>query len=1043
VSSPDLTLLDGVTWQGRDVPKGRGSDLLAALTLAAPRSVAVSELVRDVWADDEPAHPEKALQVLVSRVRSQTSTDAVSRVGTGYRLGLRPDQVDLLRLRRLVDDATAARSAGDLDVARLQAREALASPLTTAAEEGPLAEAVAAARDERARARRLLGVVLLARGDAGEALPLLEAALAGSPGDEALLADVLRAEAQVRGVPAALARYATYAEAIRDGLGASPGQELVRLHAELLAREAPVRQGLKYDGTPLVGRDDDVVRIRGLLESSRVVSIVGAGGLGKTRMAHLVGRLAAVPVVHFVELAGVTAPDGVLPEVAGALGVRESVTSVRTAQLRADMRARVAGKLSGPPTLLILDNCEHLVDAVADLVAFLVATTDATSVLTTSRAPLGIAAEQVYLLPQLGGDAAVELFDQRARAARPGVRLDVDEVTALVERLDGLPLAIELAAAKVRVMSVAEISRRLADRFALLSGRDRSAPDRHQTLEAVIAWSWNLLGEDDRQALRTLAVFPDGFSLEGAEALLGRDPLPALIELVDQSMLVVREGETMRYRFLETVREYGLKQLEAAGETAVVRDRLRQWAIDLGRELVDRLFSPDQVETMGRIRAESGNLAGVMRAAIEAQDAEAVVPLVGVLAGFWTIEGEHLGVLQITREVLDLVANATPAPGREAEMRGVLSLVIVTTTLFSGVPPVDAIERLIALGLAGDHSRTDALTRLLLEVYAGGFPSLEALDRLCEDDDPAVARGALQWATQARENAGDIEGAIVAANRGLTLCDDSDGPWTRALFEAQATGLATQAGDWDEAVAHASRAIPVMQALGALEDVLQLRSTLAFADIAAGRLDEAATQIEAIVSDERGSSVGWSIAGLTGEAELALARGETDTGLRLLLDCLDAVTTRELPGIEAVSALLPWVLYAEASALFAHALHGRREDVTWLAEKVREKALELLAAETLAVDYPILGGLLLAEGCWVLTGDPSDESSEAALRMVALGYRFGYHRELPTLAWTNVTGLVDPVAPGRLPALVEQFADVPVVDLLDEVRDALGYIARR
>ncbi len=189
--------------------------------------------------------------------------------------------------------------------------------------------------------------------------------------------------------------------------------------------------------------------------------------------------------------------------------------------------------------------------------------------------------------------------------------------------------------------------------------------------------------------------------------------------------------------------------------------------------------------------------------------------------------------------------------------------------------------------------------------------------------------------------------------------------------------------------------------------------------------------------------MGWSIAGLTGEAELALARGETDTGLRLLLDCLDAVTTRELPGIEAVSALLPWVLYAEASALFAHALHGRREDVTWLAEKVREKALELLAAETLAVDYPILGGLLLAEGCWVLTGDPSDESSEAALRMVALGYRFGYHRELPTLAWTNVTGLVDTVAPGRLPALVEQFADVPVVDLLDEVRDALGYIARR
>ncbi len=619
-----------------------------------------------------------------------------------------------------------------------------------------------------------------------------------------------------------------------------------------------MRQGLKYDATPLVGRDDDVASIRGLLESSRVVSIVGAGGLGKTRMAHLVGRLSEQPVVHFVELAGVTAADGVLPEVAGALGVRESVTSVRTAQLRADLRGRVAEQLSGPPTLLILDNCEHLVEAVADLVAFLVATTDATRVLTTTRAPLGIASEKVYLLPQLGNADAVELFDQRARAARPDARLDADEVTALVERLDGLPLAIELAAAKVRVMSVAEIARRLEDRFALLSGRDRSAPDRHQTLEAVIAWSWNLLGADEQQALRTLAMFPDGFSLDGAEALLGRDPLPALIELVDQSLLVVREGVTMRYRFLETVREYGLKQLEASSETQVVQARLRQWAIGLARELVERLFSPDQVETMGRIRAEAGNLAGVMRAAVEDEDAASVVPLVGVLAGFWTIEGDHLGVLQVAREVIDLVARAPePAPEHEAEIRGVLSVVIVTMTLFSGVPPVDAVARLQEVGLAGDHSRTDALARLLLEVYADGQPSLESLDRLCEDDDPVLARGALQWATQARENAGDIDGAMAAARRGLSLCDDVDGPWTRALFDSQITGLATQVGDWEGSVEHARRAIPVMRALGAAEDVMQLRSAIAFADIAAGRLDEAAIVIDEIVADERRvSSVG-------------------------------------------------------------------------------------------------------------------------------------------------------------------------------------------
>jgi hypothetical protein len=136
--------------------------------------------------------------------------------------------------------------------------------------------------------------------------------------------------------------------------------------------------------------------------------------------------------------------------------------------------------------------------------------------------------------------------------------------------------------------------------------------------------------------------------------------------------------------------------------------------------------------------------------------------------------------------------------------------------------------------------------------------------------------------------------------------------------------------------------------------------------------------------------------------------------------------------------LLPWVLYAEASALFAHVLYGRRDDVAWLADRIRGKLPELLAGETITVDYPILGGVLLAVGCWALAGEHSEETSEAALRMVALGYRFGYHRELPSLAWSNVTSLVDGLAPGRLAPLVEQYAVVPTVDLLDEARDALG-----
>ncbi len=1062
-----LTLLDGVRWDGRPVPRGRGHALLAALVLAHPRSASVQDLVDQVWPEEQPDHPDKALQVLVSRSRGHTDASAVERVGTGYRLGLREDQVDALSLRRLVDDAVAAGVAGDLDVARLQSRRALEVPVTTAADAGPLAAVVDAAHRRQERARLLLGSALLARGDAAEALPLLEEALAHAPHDENRLVEVLRAESQVRGVPAALARYATYAGRMRDDLGAEPGEALRRLHADLLARDAPVRRGLKYDGTPMVGRDEDVSRVRGLLAENRVVSVVGPGGLGKTRLAHLVGRIAEQPVVHLVELAGVTSAEGVLPEVAGVLGVRETVTNARTAQLRANMRGRVVEQLAGPPTLLVLDNCEHLVDAVADLVAFLVAATDGVRVLTTTRAPLTIAAERVYLLPQLGQRDAEHLFAQRARAARPGVRLEEGpdgEVAALVARLDGLPLAIELAAAKVRVMSVAEIERRLVDRFAVLSGRDRSAPDRHQTLEAVIAWSWNLLAEDDRVALRRLATFPDGFSLAGAEAVLGLDPVGALTELVDQSLLVVREDDRLRYRFLETVREYGLKQLAAAGETDETGLRLRAWAVDTARDLTDRLFSPDQVEAMGELRGEVGNLAGVMRVAAAAGDAQAVVPMAGALAACWTIEGDHLGVLSLGREVLDLVTAAEPAPGTNGhELRGVLAGLVVTTTVFTGTPPPAAVARLVELGLAGDHSRTDAMVRLLLEVYADTAPSLEVLARLCEDPDPRVAHNALQWTTQVHENSGDLEGALGTAARALALCDDADGPWLRAMTESQLASLATHVGDWPRAVAHARRAEPVLAALGAREDVVQLLSVTAFAELAAGRTDTAEEIIGRIDADDPGTpGMGWSVA-TTSRAELALARGQVDEGLRLHRECLVDAYGRQFGHLTQPPELMPWVMYAEATVLATHAFHGRGAEVAEDALRVRGDLPRMVPGTTgttdpaddpgsvrttgngladLHLDYPVLGGVLVGLGTWILATGPTDDAEQAgAVRLVALGHRFGYHRNLPSMAWGHVQALVERAAPGALAPQVEEYAGRRAADLTDELRAVVAALA--
>ena len=334
-----------------------------------------------------------------------------------------------------------------------------------------------------------------------------------------------------------------------------------------------MREGLRYESTSLVGRDDDIRALRAPVREARVISILGPGGLGKTRLAHLLGREAEQPVVHFVELVGVASPEDVVGEVGSALGVRDSVSGRRvlTPEQRNDVRARIAQVLDQAPTLLILDNCEHVVEAVADLVAFLVATCQRLRVVTTTRAPLAISAERVFPLGQLGDDAAADLFGQRASAARPGVALDDEAVLSVVRRLDGLPLAIELAAAKVRAMSVEDIDRRSTTGSPCCAAATAAHPT------GTRPWSRSSTGRgtcSPRPTSRApLAVGLPRRLLAGRRWGAPRcDALELVQSLIDQSLLTVVEARgSVRYRMLETVREFGRMQLVGAGEDTAAR----------------------------------------------------------------------------------------------------------------------------------------------------------------------------------------------------------------------------------------------------------------------------------------------------------------------------------------------------------------------------------------------------------------------------------------------------------------------------------------
>lgn len=1046
--SPALVLLDGVRWRGVRVVGDRAQTLLAVLAMCGRAGVGDERLVEELWPGEAPANPTKALQVVVSRTRAATCADAVVRIPRGYRLGLPAGQVDALLLGALVDQARAALAEDDTALARRRAEEAMglmAGGLAGAT--GALAELRDAAAGRVSEARRVAAIAQGRSGAHDEALPLLEEAAADRPHDEELLACLLRSEAAVRGAAAALERYERYRADLVARLGTDPGPELVRVHAALLAADRPVREGILYDGSSLLGRDGDIRAVHALLQTNRVVSIVGSGGLGKTRLAHVVGRNAAQPVAHFVELVGVSSPEGVVGEVGSALGVRDSVSGRRglSAERRADVRARIAQHLDQAPALLILDNCEHVIEAVADLVAFLTVTTRDLRVLITSRSPLSIPAERVHPLGELLTDDAVELFRQRATAARPDVRIDEGVVADVVARLDGLPLAIELAAAKVRVMSVEEIARRLADRFALLRGGNRAAPDRHQTLLAVIDWSWNLLDEPERRALRWLSLFGDGFTLSAAEHVLGTDALHVVDALTAQSMLSVRETTYgLRYRMLETVREFGRMRLKEAGEEAPARAAQRAWATAYALAHASELFSPAQFAAADALHAEESNLAELLRQALGEADPATTVQLLVGIGALWSIRGDHSRVFAHRLAISQVVAGWTPPPQLIEVARAAMLITIMNIMIIAdrSVDPVRDLLRGLPVTDATD-SRVAAMATVMLACDTTDVVELHRrLAELCRSDDRDVVLAATQTSVHSLENIGDVTGAIEAGERVLAMLGEDQGPWLAAITHAELAHLSMNLGDRRKAVGHARTAIPVLSRVGATDDETQLRSVLLMSALTDGDLGAAEAEFAEIAPVNDGETVlgGVSIVSLCA-AELALARGETAAALAECRLAVRRARGLRLPGVPEGGAT-PWTIIAESVTLTAFAYHAGPEDVRYGEELFSAmRGYDLLDLGSPILDYPLCGSLLFALGAWgLLRGamPPRD-----AIVLLVLAERFAYNNSMPSMTWERIEPYAERAAPGTIPLVRAEYGDRRGPELLGEARGLVERIRGR
>ncbi|WP_269802691.1 AfsR/SARP family transcriptional regulator [Actinocorallia populi] len=600
--------------------------------------------------------------------------------------------------------------------------------------------------------------------------------------------------------------------------------------------------------TSFVGRDEDLARITALLGEARLVTLIGPGGAGKTRLAIEAGGRTGAVFVDFAAVASGEGQTALARTVMGALGLREA--GVLPSGERLGPVELLETALGGLPAPLIFDNCEHVVDAAAQLARRLLAACPGLRVLATSREALGITGETLWPVRQLPvpdsratlveavSAPAVRLFADRASAADPAFEITVanlEDTVRICEALDGQPLAIELAAARLRTLSVAEIADRLDDRFRLLSRGDRTQSPRHQTLRAVVEWSWDLLRPEEQRLARRLSVFTGGFTAAAARKVCGGDE-DLLLDLADRSLL--QRTPSGRYRMLQTIYAYCAEQLETAGEKQELRRSHAEYFLARAREADAHLRSAEQVAWLERLDADQENLHAALRWALDT-DTVLASRFVGVLASYWWLRGIR-------------------SEGSEAGLRLLEAL--------GDEPPPDLDEEYViavALVSLGSHEVPE-------------LPSLvERGERLLEGIDRPLRQPFLlaMWALTAGPPGGSADVETLMVQRGVQF----DGhPWNRSLVEMGFAYLHLFEGRPDLTEPYLDRALADFRALGERWGMTQTLDALASVAQQCGDPGRALSLLEEalVLVRELGSTVDT--------AEILCRRGDVLAGLGLL-----------------------------------------------------------------------------------------------------------------------------------------------------------------